>query len=93
MRDDRAPSLPAVSGDRAGKAGHSASRPICPQCGSAVDRVPRRWMDRLVSLFTPTRRYRCRSLLCRWEGRVRSKGFSLSSRDSAKRYDRRIDAP
>lgn len=44
----------------------------CPYCNSPVDRVRRRFIDRLVSLITPVRRYRCRGhgWDCTWEGRL-----------------------
>jgi len=43
----------------------------CPQCGSAsLERVQRRLLDRLASLFRPLRRYRCRKLGCEWEGNL-----------------------
>lgn len=31
-------------------------------------RVPRSLVDRLIGLFKPTRRYRCASAVCFWEG-------------------------
>lgn len=71
----------------------AANRPTCPECGAAVDRIARRWLDRLLSLFTPVRRYRCRSMACGWEGQLRNRRFSLPASDREKRYDRRIDAP
>ncbi len=40
----------------------------CPKCGGAIDRVHRRWYDRLICLYVPVRRYRCRTLSCRWRG-------------------------
>lgn len=51
-----------------------SSRPhLCPMCNGGVERVRRRRVDRLVSLFTPVRRYRCRrkGWGCEWEGNVR----------------------
>jgi hypothetical protein len=30
--------------------------------------VPRRWTDRLLSLWMPVLRYQCRSLVCGWQG-------------------------
>jgi hypothetical protein len=35
-----------------------------------VNRVPRRVIDRLLSLVYPVRRYRCRSFICHWEGNL-----------------------
>ena len=47
-------------------------RPTCPVCNNAVYRVPRRFTDRLLSLFKPVLRYTCRSALCTWEGTLRN---------------------
>ena len=47
------------------------SQQLCPQCGEALDRIHRRAIDRLVSIFTPVQRYRCRGFSCRWEGNLR----------------------
>lgn len=46
--------------------------PSCPRCNGALVRVRRHFVDRLVSLFTPVRRYRCDSFACRWEGTLRT---------------------
>lgn len=44
----------------------------CPRCGSDLRRIHRRFLDRLLSLFVPVRRYRCRNRDCWWCGlRVR----------------------
>ncbi len=43
----------------------------CPECHGPLDRIPRRFIDRVSSLFTPTQRYRCRGFSCRWEGNLR----------------------
>jgi len=43
----------------------------CPVCNCSTNRVPRRWVDLFVSLFTPLHRYRCRSMSCDWEGNLR----------------------
>jgi len=32
-------------------------------------------MDRIVSLFTPVRRYRCWSYTCKWKGNLSSQGI------------------
>jgi hypothetical protein len=42
-----------------------------------VTRVPRRFVDVLLSAFVPLRRYRCRSLDCGWEGNLRVKRHPL----------------
>ena len=46
-------------------------RPLCPECHSSLNRVPRRFIDRLVSLVYPVHRYHCRSFACAWEGNLR----------------------
>lgn len=43
----------------------------CPRCGSVVERVARRPIDRLISYLVPVYRYRCRSLRCGWTGNIR----------------------
>lgn len=50
----------------------SYGRP-CPVCNASTNRIPRRVIDLLQSIFTPVRRYRCRSLKCTWEGNLRVK--------------------
>ena len=43
----------------------------CPRCDGDLIRIRRRLVDRMVSLFTPVRRFRCVSLGCTWEGNLR----------------------
>lgn len=43
----------------------------CPVCHGRVERVRRKLFDRLLSLVSPRRRYRCISPLCQWEAAVR----------------------
>lgn len=66
--------------------------PACPKCGGAVERVSRRWVDRLMSRLLPLRRYRCRSIACKWEGTLRNALVQLPPGDAQKRYERRIDS-
>lgn len=54
----------------------SYGRP-CPVCNGSTDRIPRRLVDLLVSIFTPVHRFRCRSVSCIWEGNIREKGTQL----------------
>ena len=53
--------------------GHAAQDRVCPICHGPVDRVRRRFVDRLISFFKPIHRYRCRSKGwgCDWEGNLR----------------------
>lgn len=68
------------------------ARPACPCCGGAVNRVPRRLLDHLISALMPVRRYRCRAVACHWEGTLRDERFDLAPDDSAKRFVHRIDS-
>jgi hypothetical protein len=43
----------------------------CPHCHGCAYRIPRRWVDRVVSLFAAVRRYWCYQ--CDWQGNVRAK--------------------
>jgi len=84
---------PAIEDRRATQV-DAVVRPKCPECGSAVDRIPRRWIDRILSRFSHSRRYRCRSMACKWEGNLRN--TQRASQDvgaDTRRYDRRIDPP
>jgi len=45
----------------------------CPVCNASTHRIPRRFIDRLLSIFMPVRRYRCQSMKCTWEGNLRVK--------------------
>jgi hypothetical protein len=56
-------------------AGQPSSELVCPLCNSPVDRVQRRFVDRLTSWIFPVRRYRCRmkGWSCDWEGNLHPK--------------------
>lgn len=49
----------------------TGARLACPRCGHDLVRARRRPLDRLLSLITPTHRYRCREHECQWEGTIR----------------------
>ncbi|HET7377509.1 MAG TPA: hypothetical protein VFK30_12430 [Anaerolineae bacterium] len=51
---------------------HSGGNHICPNCGSKTQRVHRRPLDRIRSLFVPMKRYHCPK--CGWTGLRRSAG-------------------
>jgi predicted RNA-binding Zn-ribbon protein involved in translation (DUF1610 family) len=56
----------------------------CPWCGGVkLKRIPRRFIDRLISVISSQRRFRCESLGCGWEGNL-SVG-RLTSRDESTR--------
>ncbi len=46
-------------------------RLACPECGRDLVRVQRHLSDRLLSVFWPRQRYRCRMHDCNWEGCLR----------------------
>lgn len=50
----------------------SAHRHACPRCEGSVYRVPLRFVDLLLSVFVPVRRYRCDEMGCNWEGNLRT---------------------
>jgi uncharacterized protein with PIN domain len=52
---------------------HAANARRCPLCNGSINRIPRRLVDLVLSLFTPVQRYRCRSFKCDWEGNLRVK--------------------
>lgn len=53
----------------------------CPRCQGRAYRVPRRLVDRLISIFVPIRRYSCCSPRCGWVGNVRRKQYFGDIRD------------
>jgi hypothetical protein len=67
------PILPVVSVE---ESAGDFRRLSCPRCKSSVFRVSRRFLDLLVSIFMPVRRYRCISMECPWEGNFREKRYS-----------------
>lgn len=50
---------------------HWSQKHTCPKCSGHVMRVPRRFVDRFVSLIFPVQRYKCLSPECLWEGNLR----------------------
>lgn len=46
----------------------------CPACGNELTRVPRRLLDRGVSLILPVHRYACNRPTCGWQGLRISRG-------------------
>lgn len=49
-------------------------RPIkhrCLRCGDALIRIPRRPIDRLLSVIAPLQRFRCPNFKCQFEGNLR----------------------
>ncbi|MBS1138680.1 MAG: hypothetical protein H6R13_133 [Proteobacteria bacterium] len=42
----------------------------CPLCHGSMNRIPRRFVDLVTSIFSPVQRYRCRSMKCDWEGNL-----------------------
>jgi hypothetical protein len=52
-----------------------------------LERVPRRFTDRLISLIRPLHRYRCHSIGCGWEGNLSD--THLEPHGGLRRTDRR----
>jgi hypothetical protein len=53
----------------------------CPRCGaplSSLERVPRRNIDRLISVVWLQHRYRCRSTGCGWVGNFPAKDLEAN---------------
>ncbi len=62
------------------KLGQPSVARACPHCKGSVYRVPRRFVDVLLSTVFPVHRYRCGSMGCEWEGNLRAKRPRLSDR-------------
>lgn len=57
----------------------------CPQCGLALIRIQRRAIDRIISLFSPVQRFRCRNHSCQWQGNIKAQHtFSGATRSSSR---------
>lgn len=48
----------------------NASQCRCPKCGGTAYRVPRRFIDKVLTLGRPVKRFRCREDQCDWVGNV-----------------------
>ncbi len=59
----------------------SAKRLACPKCGGDLSRIPRRIVDRLLSVFRPVQRYRCRNFACQWIGNIPSGSRTVDPTD------------
>jgi len=71
-RPDESSRKPTATANRAGG--------CCPRCGNPqLHRVPRRWVDRLLSGVCPVFRFRCKSIECQWEGNLRQRRFNHRS--------------
>ena len=58
---------------------------VCPRCGRPVDRVHRSASDRMVSMFYPVWRFRCRADGCEWQGLLRQTPTASRSRTGSAR--------
>ena len=65
--------------------GHQPSRHVCPKCGRPVYKVHRSARDRMVSMFYPVGRFRCRAEGCRWQGLLRQTPTASRSRTGSAR--------
>ena len=50
---------------------------LCPRCGAWANRIRRRPVDRVVSIFGTVWRFRCSNAECNWRGTVRMKPTSF----------------
>lgn len=50
----------------------------CPACNGSTERVARRFLDRLLSILIPVKRYRCTSATCAWEGVLKPRSGRLA---------------
>lgn len=66
-----------ADGDRQDYVSYSSPGCACPLCNSPASRVPRRFIDLIMSMFIQVSRYRCRSMDCGWEGNLRVKRHPL----------------
>lgn len=65
----------------------SAHRHACPRCKGSVYRVPRRFVDLLLSTLMPVHRYRCDEMGCTWEGNLRTTPRSLPDQARGEPHD------
>lgn len=65
----------------------ASHRLVCPHCQTPVKRVPRRVLDRLISLFVPIWRFGCPAPRCGWSGLVRRGAPGTHRYDHRKIYE------
>ena len=58
------------------------SRHACPLCTGPLIRARRSMADRLIGLFVPAYRYRCRRFNCQWEGTIRTESRTANDRSA-----------
>jgi hypothetical protein len=58
------------SQDRSQPAELAADPYKCPMCQGRLIRTRRRVVDRVRSLFSPVKRYRCANFACQWHGNI-----------------------
>jgi hypothetical protein len=61
----------------------------CPSCQGRLYRVPRNFLDLIISKFVPRRRYRCFSVACCWEGPIRHRQSSTAATPNTPEENRR----
>jgi hypothetical protein len=64
----------------------------CPMCRGRLIRARRRVVDRLRSLFSPVKRYRCANFACQWHGNIaerRTEQWEDSISDAPPQGDRK----
>jgi hypothetical protein len=70
LTESRSP--PSRDGGASGNAFGVRNR-RCPDCDDLLVRVPRRMIDRALSVFVCMHRYRCANFLCAFEGNLRDR--------------------
>jgi hypothetical protein len=69
-------SRPAATGGASAESPRDLpGHPACPLCDTRVIRIPRRFIDRVISVVHSVRRYRCGSFTCNWEGNLPHKAL------------------
>lgn len=70
----------------------ASDRLDCPMCRDRLIRARRRVVDRLRSLFSPVKRYRCANFACQWHGNIadrRTEQWEDSMSDAPPQGDRK----
>jgi hypothetical protein len=58
-----------------------AALSACPRCGGPISRIPRRFVDRIISMVRPVQRFRCRSFTCQWIGNIPARARTADPTD------------
>jgi hypothetical protein len=88
MSESRTGSRPAAAGDAAAASPDPPGHPACPLCKAPVNRISRRFIDRVISVVHPVHRYRCDSFICNWEGNLPYKTLDSDPPEAMAAYSR-----